>query len=1099
MHCAVAAAVAIATAILTGALLVGDSVRGSLRDLTLQRLGRVDQALTAPRPFRAPLAEELQSLPRFNDYFDSVTPAWNLRGSATLRRNDQTRRANQLDILGVPAEFWSLGQGDPRGENRRAKGVWISPEVARDLGARAGDELLLRLPLASALPADSLLGEKSDTTLGRRFRVAGVLPTQGLARFGLRPTGRPSRSVFLPLEELAQAIKQPGKANTLLVASRQIDSATGPEAQAWLTDNFRPALADYGLQFEELESGPLQISAEGLVLPPAVVAAAERAFGKENLQPITTYLANTLRVGDRSLSYSTVAGVDSTLALGLLRDADGEPIALADDQVILNRWAADRLEAQVGDTVELRFYEPESTHGQLREREPPLELQLKAIVPLEGAVADPLLTPQLAGVTDQDSIADWDLPFDLTEPITPDDEDYWDDHQATPKAFVSHRLARQVWATRWGSVSLLRLPAGKGHSAQQVAAALRQELSPAELGFVFQPVKQQGLDAASGTTPFDGLFLGFSLFLIAAALVLLVLLFRLSVEERAGELGLLAAIGFTPQRAGQLLGREALGVAGVGALLGLLLGIVYAALMITGLRTIWVAAIASPFLELHLGRWSLPIGLALGLGVAWLTTWQTLRQVLALSPQALLAGSINDSLPLSASSLRRTGAIWLGCLAAAVALGAWGTTLRGEAQAGAFLGVGALVLTGLLGFTNRHWKRHSAHRLDGSTLSLPGLAKANLARRPGRSTLTIALVASASFLLLAISAFRLAPTTEGTGGYDWFATSDLPLYYDLGTAEGRLEFGFSDEGEARLARCTIDSLRVHPGEDASCLNLYQTVQPRILGTRDAERVLGGFAWGAGGPELNRDLGTNSAGQPVVPVVLDVATAVYSLHLSGSVGDRLTVRDGAGRDATLEVVGLMKNSVLQGDLVVSDAHFRRLFPGDSGSGCFLIAAGKTAGLGPILEDRLDDYGFAATSTVVRLEGFLAVQNTYLSTFQLLGGLGLLLGTIGVAVVQLRSVIERRGELALLQAVGFRPRRVVLLVLLESLALLAWGLLLGAVAAALTWLPQWGKQSASLPWQTSAWLLATLLATGLVATWLATRGALRQPILPALRGE
>ena len=42
-----------ATAVLTGALLVGDSVRGSLKHLALDRLGGIDYVLVTPRFFRA--------------------------------------------------------------------------------------------------------------------------------------------------------------------------------------------------------------------------------------------------------------------------------------------------------------------------------------------------------------------------------------------------------------------------------------------------------------------------------------------------------------------------------------------------------------------------------------------------------------------------------------------------------------------------------------------------------------------------------------------------------------------------------------------------------------------------------------------------------------------------------------------------------------------------------------------------------------------------------------------------------------------------------------------------------------------------------------
>ncbi|WP_425397703.1 FtsX-like permease family protein [Aeoliella sp.] len=1115
MHLAVAAAVAVATAVLTGALVVGDSVRGSLRDLTLQRLGRIDQVLTTPRLFRAELASELAATEGFEQRFESAMPALILRGSATARVDDKLRRASELDLYGVTEAFWSVGERDPR-SNAGAEGVWITQQVANDLGVAAGDEILLQLPLVSDVPADSPLGEKVDTVAGERFRVAGVLPDRGLARFGLRPSQRPPRAVFAPLEQLASAIEQPGRANAILVTSDEINRATDDSAGDWLAAYFDPELVDLGLAVEQHDvDGPyVQISAEGLVIPPEVVLAAQREFAEETLQPIITYLANTLEVNGKKVPYSTVTGVYSSDKLGPTLDEQGKVIELTDDQIVLNRWAADQLDAEVGDKVTLRYYEPESTHGNLREHEPPLELTLAAIVELQKpdgtptAAADPNLTPQLEGVTDQQSIADWDLPFELVERITQHDEDYWDEFRTTPKAFVSFRLASATWSTRWGSVSLLRTAASEDVTAETVAERLRAAIDPGTLGFTFMPVKAQGLAAASGTTPFDGLFLGFSMFLIASAIMLLVLLFRLGIESRAQEIGLLSAVGFDAKRSRRLLTVEAMCVAAAGALVGVLLGIFYAWAMVTGLKTLWVAAISAPFLQVHVGPWSLPIGLLLGLATAWATTWWTLRSVLRQSPRGLLAGVVDDRTPTGKP--RRNWHLSELMLLAAVGLAVFGTTIRGEAQAGAFFGVGALVLAGLLGLLRRHWQRAAASRQQVRHMSLVQLALANLARRPGRSTLTVGLVAAASFLLLSISAFRLAPTEEGTGGYDWFTTSDVPLHYDFGTEDGQIELAFRDEEMDRLAGCRVESLRVHGGEDASCLNLYRTAQPRVVGVRDSDRVLADFAWGAklaaerAVPDLSADLGTDEHGR-VVPVVLDFATAMYSLHLSGSPGDRLTIRDGDDQLVTLEVVGLLKNSILQGDLVVSDENFRRLYPGESGSQLFLIkdtdelATDAETSLSAMLEDRLGDYGMAVTPASDRLAGFLAVQNTYLSTFQVLGGLGLLLGTIGLAVVQLRNVLERRGELALVQAVGFSRRRVVALVLLENLALLLGGLLLGGIAAALALLPQLSVYQTALPWRTMLGLLAVVVAVGVAATWLATRGALRQAILPALRGD
>jgi len=131
--------------------------------------------------------------------------------------------------------------------------------------------------------------------------------------------------------------------------------------------------------------------------------------------------------------------------------------------------------------------------------------------------------------------------------------------------------------------------------------------------------------------------------------------------------------------------------------------------------------------------------------------------------------------------------------------------------------------------------------------------------------------------------------------------------------------------------------------------------------------------------------------------------------------------------------------------------------------------------------------------------LAVQNTYLSTFQSLGALGLLLGTLGLAVVQLRSVVERRGELAVMRAGGFRGSRLVWMVVWENGVLLVGGLAAGCLAAAVALVPQSASHEAGVPWVTLIALLGTIAATGLVAGWFATRAALDAPLVASLRGD
>jgi ABC-type antimicrobial peptide transport system permease subunit len=212
---------------------------------------------------------------------------------------------------------------------------------------------------------------------------------------------------------------------------------------------------------------------------------------------------------------------------------------------------------------------------------------------------------------------------------------------------------------------------------------------------------------------------------------------------------------------------------------------------------------------------------------------------------------------------------------------------------------------------------------------------------------------------------------------------------------------------------------------------------------------------------------------------------------------------------MQVVGLLTNSVLQGKLLVSEANFVRVFPDVGGYRYFLIehAGGKPSdrradGSGSVaatLESAVGEEGFDVVDARDQLAQYLAVQNTYLSTFQSLGALGLLLGSVGVAVVQLRSVLERRGEFALMRAGGFGRRRLMSMVVRENAVLLVCGLVIGGVAAAVALIPQWAPHGASAPWGTLVGLLGLIAIVGIAAGWLATRRALLAPIVPALRGD
>ena len=245
--------------------------------------------------------------------------------------------------------------------------------------------------------------------------------------------------------------------------------------------------------------------------------------------------------------------------------------------------------------------------------------------------------------------------------------------------------------------------------------------------------------------------------------------------------------------------------------------------------------------------------------------------------------------------------------------------------------------------------------------------------------------------------------------------------------------------------------------------------------------------------------SRAAHQETVPAIGDEASIVWAM--GKKVGDTLDYTDERGRTFKVRIVGAVANSILQGNLVIAEDEFIARFPSESGHRMFLIDAPskKVNEISKSLSRALRDTGLELAPTTQRLAAFNAVQNTYLSTFQVLGGLGLLLGSVGLGVVVMRNVLERRSELALLVAVGFRWRALKWLVLSEHGALLLIGLAVGIVAAGVAVLPALLSPGADVPYASLALTLAAVLISGALWTWLATALALRGRLLDALRNE
>lgn len=1166
VNASVALGVAAATAVLTGALVVGDSVRQSLRDMTLDRLGRIDQILLTDRFFRMDLLGNLQQQPAFLECFSDAAGVM-LFPQATVERSADAgvSRCNNVLVVasGSRAEldtgttFWALGPADQAPRKRPGMGeVVLNRRLADELEADVGDSVTIRLPKSRNIPADSPLGEKTDRIRSLpRLQVIEIMENRGLGRFSLHPSQREPRNAYLALEQLQRAFRRPGMINSILVAGPGREPTAEKQASE-LTAALHPSLEDLGLNIKHARltySGDQQqaedviydyytISSDQMILPPVVERAAEMAFSDVGGQPVLTYLANRIEpVGEggespasrEPLPYSMIAAVNASDHFQL-PGADGEPVGqLADDEIALTSWAAEDLSVSPGDKLRIRYFLPEASQGESEEGA--VVLKVAAIVPLTPPASpylpdrtleferrptmanDPNVTPEVAGLTDQESIDDWEVPFVVDyRLIRPRDERYWENYATTPKAYVSLATGRRLWGSRFGQSTSYRIPAESGLTRKQVERRLLDELADdkAALGVAFRPIKHTQLNASRGNTPFDVLFLLLSSFVIAAALMLVVLLFRLGFEQRVGQCGLLLAVGWNRRQLRALLVTEAFGVAVLGGGLGIVVGLGYAALILAALQSDawWLGAISTAFLEFHYTVWSLVIGFAVGVVVSVLTIFWSIMRTRRLAARRMLEGSLEAAGQTFGRPSRWPHVASFVLLLAAVGVAAYAIRLSGQTQAGAFVGAGSAILVALL-LETLTMLRTGGTRVAPVTGNMPVLMLAgrSAARNPTRSTLTIGLIAAASFLIVSMSAFRLKPTETGTGGFALLAESSQPIFENLNSEAGRYEL--LANASSALKGCQVFRFRVRPGDDASCGNLYKAQQPRILGVPQSfvehfDETAPGFEFADSAAQSEVEQANPwrllsdrpSPGDEPIPVVIDKETAVYSLQLYGGIGEQFQFSYD-GRPVTFRVVGLLSLSVLHGNLLISEADFRHLFPEVNGYRYALIRTptGREQRVTEVLEDKLSDQGFDVKSTERILRDLMALQNTYLRTFQALGALGLLLGTFGLAAAQMRSVLERRGEMALLRAAGFPRGRLRRIVLLENVLLLFAGLIAGTLAAMLAVLPHMFQGGAEIPFTELAAMLGVVVLAGIVAGWAAASATLRVPLLAALREE
>ena len=421
--------VAVAVAVLAGALLVGASVRESLTQIALGRLGATDVVVASPTFFRTALAYDVAAR-------SSTRVAPLIVAGGAVAHDESKRSAGRVTVYGVNDLFGQFHHRQSIGVAGAAvfpdiagRDALISEALATELGAKVGDAITLRIAKPTDIPLSSLQGRKEVTGQRIRLQIARILDRASLGEFSLSPSQGPVLSIYVPMQRLQRDLAIGDRVNALLLSN--------PSSANIIEDVIAPSITldDLGLRVRTAPDGQAIVESRAGVLTDAL-ADRIKAIASETgrtAQPVLTYVANTIRSGDREIPYSVVSAIELQVETG---DMSLPPIWL-------NQWAADDLKATTGDEVTLEYFLWSDEEGL---KTSSARFMCAGVLPMNGIGGDQTLTPDYPGISDAADITSWDPPFPVDlKRVRKKDEDYWDQYRAAPKAIITVHDAQRLW------------------------------------------------------------------------------------------------------------------------------------------------------------------------------------------------------------------------------------------------------------------------------------------------------------------------------------------------------------------------------------------------------------------------------------------------------------------------------------------------------------------------------------------------------------------------------------------------------------------------------------------------------------------------------
>ncbi len=1063
--------VAISTMVLTGSLIIGDSVRHSLKQATFYRLGETTHLVSVvERYFRQEMATEIEA----DNPVIKATPVLLLEGMAVADGGKE--RANKVQVVGVRSDFYEISNTPVLSELQNNE-IAISENLAQRLQKAEGDNILVRIKKASLIPMNAPFVSAEESSVALRAVIKKVISKEELGRFSLKNSQTAPFNIFVSIDRLNRLMEFEGKANQILITTKVETEQIAQTVKKCL----KPV--DAGLSLKTIETtNEVEVSTDRVFLEDKVSEILKQL---PDAEMILTYFVNGIeRLNNQSPPISINLSQSSSIPYSFVSSLSSS--GLADNEIILNKWAADDLGVKPGDKITLKYFEI----GPLRKlvnRES--EFILKDIIPMNSPLADPTRVPHLPGLSDAGHCREWEagVPIDL-DAIRDKDEKYWDVYKGTPKAYISISKALKIWSNRFGNYTAVRFPADS-FNIEKYRQVFANEITPADLGMAIEPIREQGIHAAENGTDFSGLFIGLSFFILVASIILTALLFRLNLENRSTQIGLLAALGFQEKQVQGFYLAEGLVVSFFGGLIGLFISVFYTKMVFKVLNSLWFDIVRTNVLEIKIIPVTLICGILISLFVSLLAIFVSLKKF-----QNRKAVELQKQVPTKSSFKSRVLYNFILFVSLILSIVVFVLQLfADQLNPAMFFLSGGLMLAGFLLLFRKILERMQVRK--SSELGMGKLSQINLSRNKGRSLTVVILFALGTFLVVSTGSNKLdlfanaQEKSSGTGGFLYFAETTIPVLYDINDDEKRKDEGIYEDFD-------VVQLRKLEGDDASCLNLNRVAQPAVLGV-NPEELQGRFSFTARlkesieeDPWQMLDAEFNDG---TIPAIADQTVIQWGLGMK--VGDILLYQNEMGDTLRLKLIAGTTPSVFQGFVIISNRYFLKNYPGSSGSNVFLIDGSpeNATEIGEELQSVFRDFGWEMENTAKRLVEFYSVTNTYLSIFLALGTLGLILGTIGLAVILARTILERRREIAVMQAIGFQSNSIFKTLVREYLILLAAGVLIGFVTAVVATLPAFLSTNSDASISTVVVVVALILLNGII--WIAalTKLSLQKKVL------